>query len=81
MFIANKVNGIKNDDKLIKKFIKPKIRKLFKSQKLAKLEKKLLKNKNLPNFKVKKNKSSFLTSKIKIVFNYLWLTFIETPIL
>ena len=32
--IANKISGIKNDDKVIKKFIKQKIRNLFKLENL-----------------------------------------------
>ena len=82
VFIANKVDGIKNSNKLIEKFVKLKIRKLFKSKKLkskklsksqnlAKLEKKLSKNRNLPNFGIKKARSSFLTFDAKMVFNYL----------
>ena len=55
ILIINEIDDIKSSDKLIEKFIKPKIKKLFKSQKLAKLRKKLLKNKDLPNFKAKKN--------------------------
>ena len=77
MFITNKIGGIKDNNKSIEKFIKPKIRKLFKSQKLIKLKKKLLKNKNLSNFKIKENISSFLTFKARIAFNYLWLAFIK----
>ena len=34
MLATNKINNIKGSDKLIKKFIKPKTRKLFKFQKL-----------------------------------------------
>ena len=45
MLIANKVNSIENSDKLIKKFIKPKIGKLFKLKNLK--GKKLLKSRNL----------------------------------
>ena len=76
---------------MIEKSIKPKTRKLFKSkkskskklfkfQKSAKLKKKLSKNKYSPNFKDKKNRLSFLISKARITFKYLWLTFIKTLI-
>ena len=33
IFITNELDGIQNSDKLIKKFVKPKIGKLFKFQK------------------------------------------------
>ena len=59
MFITNKVNEIKNSIELIEKFIKLKIKKILKSQKLAKLRKKLLKKEKLPNFKPKKSKLSY----------------------
>ena len=36
MFTANKINSIKNGNKLIKKFIKLKTKKLFKFQKISK---------------------------------------------
>ena len=54
-----------------------KIRKLLKSQKLskfqklAKLRKKFSKNRNLPNFDIKKNEPSFLISDTKAAFNCL----------
>ena len=69
VFITNKVGDIKGDNELIKKFVKSKIG--SKSQKLAKLRKRLSKNGNLPNFKGKKNRSSFLTFKARITFNFL----------
>ena len=71
VFIINKLSGIKSNNKLIKKFVEPKTKKLFKSQKLAKLKKKLLKSGNLPNFKAKKNRSSFLIFKAKSICNCL----------
>ena len=65
IFITNKVNGIKDSNKLIEKYIKPKIGKQFnlrnlKNQnffmfrKLAKLKKQLSNNGNLPKFDIKK---------------------------
>ena len=36
---------------------------------------------NLPNFIIKKAKSSFLISNAKTAFNFLWLTFIKALIL
>lgn len=54
---VNKIDDIEICDKLIKKFVKPKTEKLFKSQKSKKkilaISKKPLKNKNLTNFKNK----------------------------
>ena len=47
---------------------------------MAKSEKKLLKYKNLSNFKTQKDKPNFLILKVKTFFNHLWLTFIKTPI-
>ena len=67
---------VSNSREIIKK-----LRKLFKSQKLAKLGKKLLKNGNLPNFGITEARPKFLTLDTKITFNYLWLIFIKTPIL
>ena len=64
-----------------KKSGKLKAQKLSKSQKSAKLEKKLSKNENLSNFNAKENGLSFLTPKAKTAFNCLWLTFIEALIL
>ena len=81
MFVTNEIDSIKGNNKLIKKSIKPKIRKLSKSQKSAKLGKKLLKNRSLPNFKIKENRSSFLTFKTRLAFNYLWLAIIKALIL
>ena len=46
-------------------------KKLSKSQKLAKLEKKLSKDGNLSNFSIKKNESSFLTPNTRTAFNWL----------
>ena len=46
-------------------------KKLFKSQNLAKLEKKLSKSENSPNFNIKENKPSFLTLNTRIIFNRL----------
>ena len=48
-----------------------KIKKMFKSQNLAKLRKKLSKSENLTNFDVIKTKPKFLTSNTKTIFNYL----------
>ena len=50
IFTVNEINNIKNSDKLIKKFIKPKIRKLFKSGKLK--SKKLAKFKKLSKVEI-----------------------------
>ena len=92
MLAANKFSDIKGGDKLIEKYGKlsktrklfksrnSKSEKLFKSQKLAKSEKKLSKSENLHNFNVKKNRSSFLTPKIRAAFNRLQLAFTKTPI-
>ena len=72
IFAADKVGNIKSGDELIKKCGKlSKTEKLFKSQKSAKLGKKLLKSRNLPNFNVKKNKPSFLTLNTRTTFNRL----------
>ena len=71
MLISNKVNDIKSGNKLIEKLIEPKIEKLSKSWKSAKLEKKLSKNGDLPNFKAKKKGLSFLIFETKKSFNYL----------
>ena len=38
LLVANKFGDIKDSDELIKKFVKPKTKKLFKSQKLSKLK-------------------------------------------
>ena len=66
MFVTNKVSGIKDGNKLIKKYGKLlktrklsksrnlKSKKLFKSEKLAKSEKKLLKNRNSSKLDTKK---------------------------
>ena len=71
MLITNKISSIENNNKLIEKFVKLKIGKLFKSQKLAKLRKILSKNGNLSNFKAKKDGLSFLILDIKMIFNCL----------
>ena len=67
---------VSNSREIIKK-----LRKLFKSQKLAKSGKKLLKSENLPNFGITEARRKFLTLDTKITFNYLWLIFTKTPIL
>ena len=56
---------------------KNKNQKIVSILKLTKLGKKLLKNRNLSNFKIKKNGLSFLTFKTRTFFNYLQLAFIE----
>ena len=74
----NKVNrfGVGGNKEIARK-----LEKLFKSQKSAKLRKKLLKNRNSPNFGASKAKLKFLTSDASIAFNRLWLAFIKAPIL
>ena len=65
MLITNNVSGIRDSNKLIKKFVKPKIEKLLKSKKLsksqnlAKSRKILLKSGNLSNFSTIKTRPSF----------------------
>lgn len=87
VFAANKNNDIKGSDELIKEFVEPKTRKLskteklFRSPKLAKSEKKQSKNMNLSKLNTKKVDSSFLNSNIRMIFNHLWLTFTNAPIL
>ena len=54
--------------------------KLSKFQKSAKLKRKLSKSGNSPIFDAKKNRPSFLTPKVRAVFNRLWLVFTKTPI-
>ena len=82
IFIVNIIGGIKSDNKLIKKFIKLKIGKLFKSknlkgkklsksQKIAKSKKRLLKNRNLSQFNIQNTQSSFLIFNIKTIFHCL----------
>ena len=72
LLIANKVSGIESNDKSIKKYEKlSKTRKLFESQKLAKLRKKLSQNRNLLKFDIKENNLSFFTLEAKITFNCL----------
>ena len=87
VLVANEVGIIKGSGKLIEKFMELKIRKLLKalilskSQKLAKLGKKLSKRRNSLNFNAKESRLSFLTSSAKEAFNYLQLAFIKAPIL
>lgn len=64
--------------KLINKL--EKLKKLFKSQKLAKLKKKLLKNWKLYKIVTKKVGSSFFIPNAKAILNYLPLIFIKTLI-
>ena len=93
LLVTNKVGGIKGDsnNKLIEKFIKPKIKKLSKSQKLSKSRKskskklakskKLSKSRNLFKFATKKARLNFLTPDTRITFNYLQLIFTKALIL
>ena len=72
MFATNEIEDIKNNNKLIKKFVKSKITKLSKSQKLkgkksAKL-KNLSKSDNLSKFNAKKFELSFLISTLRLLF-------------
>ena len=74
MLAANKVDDFKGGNR--SKRMKPKTgksesKKLSKSQKLAKSEKKLSKSGNLPNFDAKDHGPSFLTLKAKAAFNRL----------
>ena len=66
----NDVKYAKKSEKL-SKLKKSKNKKISKSQNLAKLEKKLLKNRNLTNFSVIEVKLKFLTSNAKTTFNCL----------
>ena len=67
---------------MIEKYrILSKTEKLFKSQKSAKLGKKLSKSRNLPYFNAKKNGPSFLIPNAKTVFNHLRLALTKAPIL
>ena len=80
---TNEFGSIESGDKLIRiyrklsktrKLLKSgnlKCKKLSKSQKLAKLGKKLSKSGNSPNFNIKKNRPSFLIPDTKMVFNHL----------
>lgn len=73
LLVINKVGSIENNNKLIKKFIVPKARKLFKSKKsknknLAK-SKKMLKIRNLPKFNVKKIGINFLIMNPRTALN------------
>ena len=82
MLATNKVGGVKGGDKLIEKCRKLlKTVKLSKSQKSAKLKKKLSKSGNLSNFNPKKNRPSFLTPNARTAFNHLQLVFTKTLIL
>ena len=82
VFTTNEVGGVKSDHKLIEKCGKlSKIRKLSKFQKSAKLGKKLSKNRNSPNFDIKKNEPNFLILDVRIAFNHLQLTFTKAPII
>ena len=69
----NKVNkfGIDSDEEIARKLKNLKGEKLFKSQKLAKLRKKLSKSENLSNFGIIKAGSKFITLNIKTAFNHL----------
>ena len=60
---------------------KLKSEKTSKSQNLAKSGKKLSKSENLTNFDITENGSKFLILDARTIFNYLWLAFIEAPIL
>ena len=72
MLATNKIGNIEGSDKSIKKYEKLlKTRKLFKSQKLAKFGIKLLKNRDSPNFDIKKNGLSCLILNTKTAFNHL----------
>ena len=53
---------------------------MFKSRNLAKLRKKLSKNRNSTNFNATEARPKFFTPDTKIVFNYLWLAFIKALI-
>ena len=79
IFAVNEVNDIKDNNKIIEKFIKSKTRKFLKSQKLSKFQN-LSKNKKSPKFDAKKAKLNFLISNVRKAFNYLWLTFIKSYI-
>ena len=56
-------------------------KKTFKSQNLAKPEKKLSKSENSTNFDATEDRPKFLTPNARTAFNHLWLAFIEAPIL
>ena len=82
MLVTNKINSIKDSNELIEKFVKLKIKKLFKSgnlkseklsmsQKLAKLGKNLSKSENLSQFNAKKARSSLLIANARTAFYYL----------
>lgn len=76
VLIFNNISNIKSNNKLIKKFIESKTRKLlkfqklFKSRKLAKSQN-LLKHKNLSKFNTKETRPKLLVFGIKKVFNCL----------
>ena len=64
----------------LSKLKKLKSKKLFKLQNLTKLKKKLLKNRNSPNFYIIKTRPRFLIFDVNTIFNYLWLTLIKALI-
>ena len=73
---ANNVGSVESDNELIKKCGKlSKTRKLFKSQKSAKLGKELSKSGNLPNFDAKKKGLNFLILDTRMTFNCLRVIF------
>ena len=72
---------IDNNKKIARKLEKSKSKKLFKSQKLAKLEKKLLKSENSLNYDAKEIKLNFLSFDTRKTFNCLLLAFIKVSIL
>ena len=76
-------NGIKHakNSRKLSKSGKLKSKKTFKSQNLAKLDKKLSKSGNLTNFDATKDKPKFLTPNTRTAFNYLRLAFTEALIL
>ena len=53
---------------------------MFKSQNLAKLEKKLSKSENSTNFDATEAEPKFLTFDARTAFNCLWVVFTEAPI-
>ena len=91
MLAANKVGSVEGSDESIKKCgILSKTGKLLKGLKLSKSgnskdkksvkSKKPSKNTNSPNFDAKKAGLSFLTPKVCVFFNKLWLTSTKAPI-
>ena len=93
MFTANEVGDIKGVKELIEKSGKlsktgklsksgnSKSEKLSEFQNMAKSGKKLSKSRISPNFNAKKIGLSFLNSKARTTFNFLWLAFTKAPIL